>query len=155
MEVGKREGAHLVHGGGRPRVTVTEEGFFLEPTVFDNVTPEMRIAREEIFGPVLAVLTCQNLQHAIDMVNDSDYGFKAALYTTNVYDIMRFVESVDVGMVHINAPTLGGEVQAPFGGRKSSGAGMKEQGRAAVEFFSEEVVVYMDYTGGTRDARFI
>jgi aldehyde dehydrogenase (NAD+) len=115
----------------------------------------MRIAREEIFGPVLSVLTCRDLAHAVEIVNDSEFGFKAAIYSSNINDIMRFAESVDVAMVHVNTPTLGGEAHAPFGGRKGSGAGMKEQGRAAMEFFSEEVVIYVDYTGGQRDARFL
>lgn len=155
VEVGRREGAQLVYGGGRPPLAGADGGYYVEPMVFTNVTPQMRVAREEIFGPVLSVLTCRDLTEAIDIVNDSEYGFKAALYAANINDIMRFAEAVDVAMVHINAPTLGGEAQAPFGGRKGSGAGMKEQGRAAVEFFSEEVVIYIDYTGGQRDAKFL
>ncbi len=155
VEAGRREGASLRTGGERVRVEGMEEGYFVSPAVFDDVTPQMRIAREEIFGPVLSVLTCRDLDEAIAVVNDSDYGFKASIYTTNVNDVLRFADAVDVAMVHVNAPTLGGEVQAPFGGGKASGAGMKEQGRAAREFFTEEVVVYMDYTGARRDARFI
>ncbi|MBI3975138.1 MAG: aldehyde dehydrogenase family protein, partial [Armatimonadetes bacterium] len=155
VEIGRREGAQLVYGGGQPPAAGADGGYYVEPMVFTNVTPQMRIAREEIFGPVLSVLTCRDLTEAIDIVNDSEYGFKAALYAANINDIMRFAEAVDVAMVHINAPTLGGEAQAPFGGRKGSGAGMKEQGRAAIEFFSEEVVIYIDYTGGQRDAKFL
>jgi aldehyde dehydrogenase (NAD+) len=155
LEIGQTEGATLVLGGGRPQVADADGGYYVEPAVFTNVTPQMRIAREEIFGPVLSVLTCRDLAHAVEIVNDSEFGFKAAIYSSNINDIMRFAESVDVAMVHVNTPTLGGEAHAPFGGRKGSGAGMKEQGRAAMEFFSEEVVIYVDYTGGQRDARFL
>jgi aldehyde dehydrogenase (NAD+) len=155
VELGRAEGARVLTGGERVRPAGLEEGYFVAPTVFDGVEPRMRLAQEEIFGPVLAVLTCRDLDEAIAIVNDSAYGFKAALYTRDVNAAMRFVDRVDVAMVHINAPTLGGEVQAPFGGRKASGTGWKEQGRAAIEFFSEELVVYMDYTGARRDARFI
>ncbi len=155
IEIGRSEGAHLIHGGGRPGVARADGGYYVDPTVFTGVTPQMRIAREEIFGPVLSILTCRDLAEAVEIVNDSEYGFKAAIYSHNINDVMRFADAVDVAMVHVNAPTLGGEAHAPFGGRKGSGAGMKEQGRAAMEFFSEEVVVYLDYTGGQRDARFL
>lgn len=155
IEIGRREGARLVTGGGRADVPQAPAGYFVQPTIFDAVQPQMRLAQEEIFGPVLSLLTCRDLDHALALVNNSEYGFKASVYTKNIFDAMRFADAVDVAMVHINAPTLGGEVQAPFGGRKRSGAGMKEQGDAAIEFFSEEVVVYMDYTGAGRDAKFL
>ncbi|MGH2397474.1 MAG: aldehyde dehydrogenase family protein, partial [bacterium] len=155
IEIGRREGAKLILGGGRPEVAPTDGGYYVDPTVFTGVTPQMRIAREEIFGPVLSMLTCRDLAHAVEIVNDSEFGFKAAIYSSNINDVMRFADAVDVAMVHVNAPTLGGETHAPFGGRKGSGAGMKEQGRAAIEFFSEEVVMYVDYTGGQRDAKFL
>ncbi|HEV8340714.1 MAG TPA: aldehyde dehydrogenase family protein [bacterium] len=154
LEVGRREGATLLLGGGRPSIA-RDGGYFVEPVVFTGVTPQMRIAREEIFGPVLSVLTCRDLADAVEIVNDSEFGFKAAIYSSSVNDVMRFADAVDVAMVHINTPTLGGEAHAPFGGRKNSGVGMKEQGRAAMEFFSEETVIYLDYTGGQRDARFL
>lgn len=155
IEIGRSEGARLAHGGGRPDAARVDGGYYLEPALFTEVTPWMRIAREEIFGPVLSILTCRDLAHAVEIVNDSEFGFKAAIYSSNINDVMRFADAVDVAMVHVNAPTLGGETHAPFGGRKGSGAGMKEQGRAAIEFFSEEVVMYVDYTGGQRDARFL
>ncbi|MBI4279787.1 MAG: aldehyde dehydrogenase family protein [Armatimonadetes bacterium] len=155
IEIGKSEGAKLQVGGVRPSGAPYEKGYYITPAVFTDVRPEMRLAQDEIFGPVLAVMECDGMEDAIRMVDTSTYGFKASVYTGDFFKIMHFIDEVDVGMVHVNAPTLGGEVQAPFGGIKGSGVGIKEQGRAQVEFFTEEIVVYMDYTGAKRDARFI
>ncbi|MFQ5840222.1 MAG: aldehyde dehydrogenase family protein [Candidatus Methylomirabilales bacterium] len=155
LKIGQQEGARLVVGGERVKGREYERGYYLSPALFTDVEPSMRIAQEEIFGPVLSVLSCDGLTDAIKLVDAVSYGFKASIYTRDPQRIMEFIDEVDVGMVHVNAPTLGGEVQAPFGGMKESGIGIKEQGRTQVEFFTEEIVVYWDYTGAKRDAQFI
>jgi len=149
------EGAKLLTGGKRVTDKGLEHGLYVEPTVFDEVSPNMRIAREEIFGPVLSVLSGEGIEELIGISNDSDYGLSGSIYTRNIEKAMRYIDQAEAGMLHVNCPTLGGEAQAPFGGIKGSGIGQREQGRKAVEFFTEEVVVYIDYTGSKRDAKFI
>ena len=105
----------------------------------------MKIAQDEIFGPVLSCISADSLEDAVKISNDVPFGFKASIFTSDFFEIMNTIEDLDVGMIHINSPTLGGEVQAPFGGLKASGAGIREQGTAQIEFFSEEVVVHMNY----------
>ncbi|MFQ5882136.1 MAG: aldehyde dehydrogenase family protein [Candidatus Methylomirabilales bacterium] len=155
LQTGQQEGARLMVGGERMKGPEYDRGYYLTPALFTEVQPHMRIAQEEIFGPVLSVLSCDGLADAVKLVDAVSYGFKASIYTRDFQRIMDFIDEVDVGMVHINAPTLGGEVQAPFGGIKASGVGIKEQGRAQIEFFTEEIVVFMDHTGTKRDAKFI
>jgi len=155
IEVGKAEGARLVCGGGRPKGAEYEHGYYVEPTLFDEVRPEMRIAQEEIFGPVLPVIACSGFDDAVEKANEVRYGLSSSIYTKDMAKAFRFVERADVGVVHVNAPTLGGEAHLPFGGVKASGAGGREQGKEAINFFTEPVTVYMDYSGATRQVKFI
>ena len=127
------------------------KGYFVEPTLFDNVTRDMRIAQEEIFGPVVGIIRAKNFEEAVEIANSVKYGLSASLYTQDVAKIMRFVENSEVGKVHINSPTIGGEAQAPFGGSKATGVGPREQGTEVFEFYTEIKTVYMDYTGKKRD----
>jgi alpha-ketoglutaric semialdehyde dehydrogenase len=150
-----KEGARLVYGGKRLTGQDYERGYYFQPTAFTDVRPEMRIGCEEVFGPVLAVLSAENLAKAIELANDSRYGLSGSIYATNFSDVMKYVDGVEVGMIHVNSPTLGGEAQAPFGGIKESGLGEREQGPNAIDFFTQEIVVYMDYTGKKREAKFI
>jgi acyl-CoA reductase-like NAD-dependent aldehyde dehydrogenase len=151
----KEEGAKLFHGGRRLSGSGYDKGHYVEPTIFDDVTPKMKIGCEEVFGPVLSILTAENLESAIELANDSRFGLSGSIYSSNLSEVMKYVDEIEVGMIHVNSPTLGGEAQAPFGGVKESGLGTREQGRKAVDFFTEEIVVYVDYTGKRRDAKFI
>jgi len=152
IEIGKREGARLVTGGGRP--SGLARGFFVEPTIFDRVRPEHRVAREEIFGPVLSVIRAKDYEQAMEFANASDYGLTSSIYTNDAGRIFDFCERMDAGMVHVNSPTVGGEAQIPFGGMKSSGVGEREQGPSALDFYTDVKVVYIDYTGAARTSKF-
>jgi len=151
IEVGKRE-ARLVTGGKRPEGL--PRGFFIEPTIFDHVRPEHRIAREEIFGPVLSVIRAKDYEEAIAAANTSDYGLTSSIYTNNSAHIFDFCDRIETGMVHVNSPTVGGEAQIPFGGMKSSGVGEREQGPTALDFYTDVKVIYVDYTGAARTSKF-
>ena len=152
IEIGKREGAKLVVGGGHP--SGLPRGFFVEPTVFDGVRPNHRIAREEIFGPVLSVIRAKDYEQALEFANTSEYGLTCSIYTQNAGHIFDFCERIEAGMVHVNSPTVGGEAQIPFGGMKSSGVGEREQGPTALDFYTDVKVVYIDYTGAARTSKF-
>lgn len=142
IEVAKSEGAELMHGGGR----VGENGgWFVEPTVFRNVTPNMRIFKEEVFGPVLSVARAKDFDEAIEMANAVEYGLAASIFTRDVTRVMRYIERIDVGMVHVNEPTIGGEAQLPFGGAKNTGVGPREMGEEGLNFFTELKTVFLNY----------
>ena len=144
-ELGTHEGARLVTGGKKPQGL--DDGYFVEPTIFDNVSPTMRVFREEIFGPVLAVASARNLEEAICMANSVEFGLTASIFTQNVNSIMRFIEEVETGMVHVNEPTIGGEAQLPFGGIKATGVGDREMGEEGLHFFTELKTVFINYSG--------
>jgi methylmalonic acid semialdehyde dehydrogenase len=152
---GPKEGAHLVYGGNRLAGQDYAKGFYVQPTIFDNVKPEMKIGCEEVFGPVLSIISAEDLEKAIELANDSKYGLSGSIYSTNLSEVMKYVDGIEVGMIHVNSPTLGGEAQAPFGGVKESGLGEREQGPRAIDFYTQEIVIYVDYTGKKREARFI
>ncbi len=151
IDIGKSEGARLLRGGSRLSGPDYDKGYFIEPTVFDQVTRDMRIAQEEIFGPVVSLLRAKNFEEAVELANSVKFGLSASLYTQDFSRIMRFAESSDVGKVHINSSTIGGEAQAPFGGTKATGIGPREQGVEVFEFYTEIKTVYMDYTGKKRE----
>lgn len=143
IEVAKNEGATLVCGGKRP--DHLEKGYFVEPTIFDNVKPSMRIFQEEVFGPVLSVITAKNVEEAIHYANSVEFGLTTSFFTRDVDAIMRFVEEADTGMVHINEATVGGEAQLPFGGHKSTGIGEREMSEEGLHFFTETKTVFINY----------
>jgi len=145
IDIGKREGARLVLGGGKPKHL--DGGYFVEPTIFEDVTPSMRIFREEIFGPVLSVATAKSLDEALRFANAVDYGLTSSIFTESVDTIMRFVEGVETGMVHVNEPTIGGEAQLPFGGTKATGVGEREMAEEGLNFFTELKTVFINYSG--------
>lgn len=136
IEKGIKEGAELLYGGNRLDVPNLNGGYFIEPTIFGQVTNKMTIAREEIFGPVLAVIKVADYSEALAQANDTVYGLSASLFTTNLDKAFHFIKNSEVGMVQINGETGGAEPQAPFGGMKESSSGTREQGQAAVEFFT-------------------
>ena len=109
MDIGREDGAELKCGGKRASGDGLDDGYFVEPTVFDHVTPDMRIAREEIFGPVLSVLRVKNFEEAMIVANDSEYGLSSSVFTNDANNIYRFVDEIETGMTHINSPTTGGE----------------------------------------------
>src|SRR5918997_257182 len=151
IDIGREDGATLVCGGTRAEGDGLEKGYFVLPTVFDHVTPDMRIAREEIFGPVLSVLRVKDFDEAMEVANDCDYGLSSSIFTNDAARIFRFVDEIETGMTHINSPTTGGEAHIPFGGTKSTGVGDREQGSTALDFYTELKVVYVDYTGRKRE----
>jgi len=148
MAVGKSEGARCTVGGYRLVAGELAKGLFPAPTVFADVTPEMRVAREEIFGPVLSVIKVDDLDEAIQVANDIEYGLSASIFTSDLRQAFRFVEEVESGMAHINSGTIGGEAHLPFGGVKGTGVGNREMGPTAIEFFTELKTVYVNYSSG-------
>ena len=145
--IGAEEGANLAFGGRDLMDGDLKEGYYVEPTVFTGVTSDMRIAQEEIFGPVLTVFKAKDLKEAIDIANSVEFGLSSSVYTKDITKAYEYINTVETGMVHVTASTLGGEVHLPFGGLNSSGVGQREQGTAAVDFFSEVITVYIDHAG--------
>src|SRR5918995_964548 len=151
IDIGKEDGATLVCGGTRATGNGLDKGYFVKPTVFDHVTPDMRIAREEVFGPVLSVLRARDFDEAMEIANDTEYGLSSSIFSNDAARIFRFVDEIETGMTHINSPTTGGEAHIPFGGIKGTGIGDREQGSTALDFYTELKVVYVDYTGRKRE----
>jgi aldehyde dehydrogenase (NAD+) len=150
VEVGQHEGARLVHGGERVSDDGRDRGFFVAPAIFDHVDANMRIAQEEIFGPVLSLIRVPNNESALSVANNVRFGLSASVYTNDVAAMFRFVDRLDAGILHVNSPTVGGEAHVPFGGMKATGVGLREMGRVAIDFYTELKVVYVDYTGDAR-----
>ena len=145
VDVARKEGAQLLTGGARPKGL--ENGFFIEPAVFANVRPESRLFKEEVFGPVLSVTKIQSLDEGIRLANSVEFGLTTSLYTQDIRSVMRFVEEVESGMVHVNEPTVGGEAQLPFGGTKSTGVGEREMSEEGLNFFTELKTVFVNFSG--------
>ncbi|MBC7929393.1 MAG: aldehyde dehydrogenase family protein, partial [Rubrivivax sp.] len=141
IDIGREDGAELLCGGEAADGAGLGKGFFVKPTVFDRVTPDMRIAREEIFGPVLSVLRVKDFEEALQVANDCEYGLSSSVFTNDAARVFRFVDEIETGMTHINSPTTGGEAHVPFGGIKSTGVGDFEQGSTALDFYTELKVV--------------
>jgi len=140
---GVEEGAELLCGGERLRDGDMANGFYVAPTVFDKVTPDMTIFREEIFGPVLALVQADNLEEALRLANDSEYGLSASIFTRDIGSILTFIQDMEAGLVRVNEETAGVELQAPFGGMKSSSSHSREQGTAAIEFYTAIKTVFV------------
>jgi aldehyde dehydrogenase (NAD+) len=153
VEIGKAEGARLVTGGRRLDTGAHAHGWFHEPTVFADVEPGMRIAREEIFGPVVSVLRCRSLQEAIEIGNGVAYGLSASIYTRDVNKAFTAMRDLYTGIFYVNAPTIGAEVHLPFGGTKATGNGHREAGTAALDVFSEWKSIYVDFSGRLQRAQ--
>jgi aldehyde dehydrogenase (NAD+) len=155
IEIGKNEGAKLIFGGHPCTSVECAKGNFIEPTIFINVRPDMRIANEEIFGPVVSILKVRNLEEAIQIANQVEYGLSAAIYTKNVNDSAIDERDLDTGIVYINASTIGAEIQLPFGGTKKTGFGPREAGGrgGALDNYTKWKVIYRDYSGKLQKAQ--
>jgi aldehyde dehydrogenase (NAD+) len=147
------EGAEVACGGRPVTVGSCPGGAFYAPTVLTGVKPEHTIARDEVFGPVLAVIEVAGLDEALDVVNAVEYGLSAAVYTTDINAALHAVDAIDTGIVYVNAPTIGAEVPLPFGGTKHTGNGFREAGARGIEQFSEVKTVYVDYSGRLQRAQ--
>ncbi|WP_175639244.1 alpha-ketoglutaric semialdehyde dehydrogenase GucD [Metabacillus schmidteae] len=143
IEIGKKEGAELIAGGDVLTGEEFDKGFYITPAIFDNVNPDMAIAQEEIFGPVIALIKAENLEEAIEMANNTKYGLSASIFTTNIGSLLEFIDEIEAGLVRINAESAGVELQAPFGGMKGSSTGSREQGEAAQEFYTSIKTVFI------------
>jgi aldehyde dehydrogenase (NAD+) len=153
VDIGKAEGARLKCGGNRLDKGEYQSGYFMEPTVFVDVDPKMRIAQEEIFGPVVSIIACDDLEDAIEIANGIDYGLSSALYTKDVNKAFVAMRDLHAGITYINAPTIGAEVHLPFGGVKATGNGHREGGLGAIDFFSEWKAIYVDYSDRLQKAQ--
>ena len=153
VEIGLEQGAEIVAGGEVATEPALARGWFYKPTIFANVKPEARIAREEIFGPVLSVLKVRSLDEGVRLLNDTIYGLSSAVYTSNVNSAFRAIRDIKAGITYINAPTIGAEAHMPFGGVKQTGNGHREGGWTVYDFFSEWKTVYIDYSSGLQRAQ--
>ncbi|MBN1397410.1 MAG: aldehyde dehydrogenase family protein [Bacteroidetes bacterium] len=153
VEIGKFEGAELVCGGSIPYQGELTKGWFFEPTIFDKVKPTMRIAQEEIFGPVLSVIRAASFEDAIAILNGTMYGLSSSIYTKDVNKAFEAIRDIQAGITYINVPTIGAEAHLPFGGVKQTGNGHREGGWAVYDFFTEWKSIYIDYSGRLQRAQ--
>jgi aldehyde dehydrogenase (NAD+) len=155
IEIGKKE-AQLLCGGERLQGTAHgtdySRGYYVPPTIFDHVGADSVIAQDEIFGPVLSIVRVKDFDEAMAAANSVRYGLSSSLYSNDAAKIFEFIDKIETGITHVNSPTVGGEAQLPFGGMKSTGVGLREMGRVAVDFYSELKTVYIDYTGRKRES---
>jgi len=148
-QIGKHEGAKLLYGGTIPK----RKGFFYEPTLFTNTDPKMRIAQEEIFGPSICIISVRNIDDAIEVVNNVDYGLSSAIYTKDMREAFVAIENIEAGLTYVNSSTIGSEVHLPFGGMKKTGNGTREGGIEGIHEFSETKTIYIDYSGKLQKAQ--
>lgn len=153
VKIGKDEGANCVLGGEIAKGGALDKGWFFLPTIFTGVTPTMRIATEEIFGPVLSILKCKSLEEAIEINNSVIYGLSSSIYTRDINKAMMAARDIEAGITYINSATIGAEAHMPFGGVKATGNGHREGGWAVFEFYTEWKVVYIDYSGKLQRAQ--
>ncbi len=153
VEIGKKEGAKLLAGGHCLGSGDYAHGFFHEPTLFAEVSPRMRIAQEEIFGPVVSIIPADNFDQAVEIANDVPYGLSAAIYTQDVNKAFMAMRDMYTGIFYVNASTIGAEVHLPFGGTKQTGNGHREAGIQALDIFSEWKSIYVDYSGKLQKAQ--
>lgn len=153
VEIGQKEGARLSCGGERHDEGELSRGYFYKPTLFTEVTPTMRIATEEIFGPVLSMIRVKSLEEAIQINNEVMYGLSSSIFSQDVNRVFQAIRDLATGIVYINAGTTGAEIHLPFGGTRGTGNGHREAGTAALDFFSEWKAVYVDYSGKLQRAQ--
>jgi len=152
VDIGQDEGATLTMGGSAVDVEGLD-GFFFEPTLFTEVKPEMRIAQEEIFGPVLSVFKVESYEEAVQIANNTKYGLSSSIYTEDVQNGFKAMRDLEAGITYVNGPTIGAEAHMPFGGVKGTGNGHRDGGWAAFEFFTEKKTIYVDYSGQLQKAQ--
>jgi len=143
IDKAKEEGATLLIGGKQPKESELQSGYYVEPTIFENVESNMTLGQEEVFGPVLALMKVSSVEEGINIANDIDFGLSASIFTKNTENMFKFIEDIDVGLVRVNFETAGVELHAPFGGMKDSSSDSREQGQAAKEFFTSIRTVFI------------
>ena len=153
VEIGKREGARLRTGGAIHDSGACANGYFFQPTIFDQVKPNMRIAQEEIFGPVLSIIEISSFEEAIAVLNGTAYGLSSSIYTNDVARAFRAMRDIEAGITYVNGPTIGAEVHLPFGGVKDTGNGHREAGTTVYDIFTEWKSIYVDYSGKLQKAQ--
>jgi aldehyde dehydrogenase (NAD+) len=146
IEIAQKEGAKLLCGGNRLSGAGYDKGYFIEPTIFSGVSSEMRIAQEEVFGPVLALMVAEDFDDAVRLANDVKFGLSASIISKDLTRVHQFINRIEAGLITVNLPTAGVEYQLPFGGTKESSYGMREQGPQALDFYTETRTVYLKYT---------
>lgn len=153
IEIGKKDGGRLVCGGERLTGAGYDKGYFVQPTIYADITQKMTLWKEEVFGPVLSIAMCESLENAIEMANDSAYGLSASIYTMDVNEAFTAMRDVYTGIFYVNSPTIGAEVHLPFGGTKATGNGHREAGHQALDVFSEWKSIYVDFSGTLQRAQ--
>jgi len=153
VQIGKQEGATLLAGGRILNETPYDKGFYYEPTLFTNVKPDMIIAQEEIFGPVVSIIEVASLEEAIEVNNGVKFGLSSSIFSQNVNTIFRAQRDLDTGIVYVNAGTTGAEIHLPFGGTKGTGNGHRDSGVAALDVYTEWKSIYVDYSGKLQRAQ--
>jgi len=143
IDKGIEEGATLLTGGKRITGGEYDKGYYVEPTIFENVTSQMTIAQEEIFGPVIALIKVDTLEEAVRIANDVEFGLSASIFTNNIQNMLSFIDDMEAGLVRVNSESAGVELQAPFGGMKQSSSHSREQGEAAKEFFTSIKTIFV------------
>ncbi|WGV27690.1 aldehyde dehydrogenase family protein [Halotia branconii] len=153
MNIAREEGAKVLIGGEIAREDSLKNGYFFQPTILDGVTPEMRVAREEIFGPVVCLIAVSSFEEAIAILNDTNYGLSSSVYTRDINRAFTAMRDIEAGITYINGPTIGAEVHLPFGGVKQTGNGHREAGTTALDVFTEWKSVYVDFSGNLQRAQ--
>ena len=153
VQIGKQEGARLLTGAEIYEAGKWIDGYFYRPTIFDQVTPSMRIAQEEIFGPVLSIIEVKSFEEAIEVLNGTAYGLSGSIYTNDVARAFRAMRDIEAGITYVNGPTIGAEVHLPFGGGRDTGNGHREAGTTVYDIFSEWKSIYVDYSGKLQKAQ--
>ncbi|MGE7696209.1 aldehyde dehydrogenase family protein [Lysinibacillus sp. NPDC094177] len=153
VQIGKQEGATLLAGGRILSEPPYDKGFYYEPTLFTNVKPDMIIAQEEIFGPVVSLIEVASLDEAIEVNNGVKFGLSSSIFSQDVNTIFRAQRDLDTGIVYVNAGTTGAEIHLPFGGTKGTGNGHRDSGVAALDVYTEWKSIYVDYSGKLQRAQ--
>jgi acyl-CoA reductase-like NAD-dependent aldehyde dehydrogenase len=153
VDIAREEGAKVLIGGEIATSGELQQGNFFQPTILDNVTPQMRVAREEIFGPVVALIEVNSYEEAVAILNDTPYGLSSSIYTRDINRAFAAMRDIEAGITYINGPTIGAEVHLPFGGVKQTGNGHREAGSAALDVFTEWKTVYVDFSGSLQRAQ--
>jgi aldehyde dehydrogenase (NAD+) len=152
-EIGESDGATLMCGGERATDGDLANGYFYKPTVWANVDPQARIAQEEIFGPVTAIIKATSYDNAVDIANGVRYGLSSSIYTRDVNLAFKAMRDLYTGITYINAGTIGAEIQLPFGGTRETGNGHRDAGQAALDMYTEWKSLYVDYSGKLQKAQ--
>ncbi|MDJ0676538.1 MAG: aldehyde dehydrogenase family protein [Calothrix sp. MO_167.B42] len=153
LDIAREEGAKILIGGEIATEGELQHGYFFQPTILDEVTPQMRVATEEIFGPVVALIEVDSFENAIAVLNNTNYGLSSSIYTRDVNRAFAAMRDIEAGITYINGPTIGAEVHLPFGGVKTTGNGHREAGTAVLDVFTEWKTVYVDFSGSLQRAQ--